>query len=72
MVVGISKNAFKGKKKISKITIKSKTITSIGKNAFKKINTKAEIVVPKASYKTYKKMLNKKAGVTKTMKIKKK
>ena len=72
MVVGISKNAFKGKKKIAKITIKSKTITSIGKNAFKKINSKAQIVVPKASYKTYKKMLNKKAGITKTMKIKKK
>ena len=72
MVVGISKNAFKGQKKIEKITIKSKTITSIGKNAFKKINAKAAIVVPKASFKTYKKMLNKKAGVTKTMTIKKK
>ena len=71
-VTAIEKNAFNGKKKLKKITIKSKDITSIGKNAFKKINAKAKFFVPKAKFKAYKKMLNKKAGVTKKMKIKKK
>ena len=71
-VTAIEKNAFKGKKKLSKITIKSKDITSIGKNAFKNINAKAKFFVPKAKFKAYKKMLGKKAGVTKKMVIKKK
>ncbi len=72
-VVKINKNAFKKQYKLKKITIKATGIKSIGKNAFKSINSKATLTVPKKSYSQYKKMLTKKTGfVKKTMKIKKK
>ncbi len=70
-VVKINKNAFKGKSKIKKITIKSTYITSVGKNAIKGINKKATIKVPKSKLKTYKKLFKKSTGYLKTMKIKK-
>ena len=49
-------------------TIKSKKITSFGQNAFKGINSKAKIKVPKSKYKKYKKMI-KKAKTPKKVKI---
>lgn len=72
-VVKISQKAFYKKSKIKNVVIKATGITSIGKNAFKGINSKATITVPKAKYAKYKKMLTKKTGfVKKTMKLKKK
>lgn len=70
-VVKINKNAFKGKSKIKKITIKSTYITSVGKNAIKGINKKATIKVPKSKLKDYKKLFKSSTGYKKTMKIKK-
>jgi len=69
-VVGVYKNAFKGQKNLKKIVVKSKNIITVGKNAFKNINMKAKFFVPKSCFKKYKKLFNKKAGVTKSMKIK--
>lgn len=71
-VVKFGSKAFYKKSKIKKITIKSKNITSFGKNAFKGINKKAVFKVPKSKYKNYKKLLTSKTGFAKkTMKIKK-
>lgn len=70
-IVKINKNAFKGKSKIKKITIKSTDITSIGKNAIKGIDKNATIKVPKSKLKDYKKLFKKSTGYKKTMKIKK-
>lgn len=70
-VVKINKNAFRGKSKIKKITIKSTEITSIGKNAIKGINKNATIKVPKSKIKDYKKLFKSSTGYKKTMKIKK-
>ncbi len=72
-VVKINKKAFYKKSKIKNVVIKATGITSIGKNAFKGINPKATITVPKAKYAKYKKMLTAKTGFAKkTMKLKKK
>lgn len=64
----INKNAFKGCKKLKKITIQTTGLTksSIGKNAFKNINAKAAIKVPRTKLKKYKKYL-KAAGAAKTV-----
>ena len=71
-VVKINSKAFYKKSKLKKITIQSTTITSIGKNAFKGINKKAVIKVPKSKYSKYKKLLTSKTGFAKkTMKVKK-
>lgn len=69
-VTGISANAFKNNKSLKKITVKSKTIKSVGKNAFKGINKKAVIKVPSSKLKAYKKLFAGK-GQAKTVKIKK-
>lgn len=58
-VTGISKNAFKGAKKLKKITIKSTEIKSMGKNAFAKISPKAKIKVPSKKLALYKKLIKK-------------
>lgn len=58
-VTGISKNAFKGAKKLKKITIKSTEIKSMGKNAFAKISPKAKIKVPSKKLASYKKLIKK-------------
>ena len=68
-VTKINKNAFKGCKKLKKVTIKAKSLKSIGKNAFKGIAKKAVIKVPKAKKKAYKKLL-KKAKIAKTVRVK--
>lgn len=67
-VTAIRAGAFKNCKKLKKITIKSKSLTKVGKNAFKGINKKCKIKVPKKSYKKYKKLLKKK-GQSKKVKI---
>ncbi len=70
-VVKIEKNAFKNKKKLKKITIKSTYLTSVGKNAIKGIDKKATIKVPKSKLPAYKKLFKASTGYKKTMKIKK-
>lgn len=71
-VTSIAKNAFKGCKKLKKVTIKAAKLKSIGKNAFKGIYKKATFKVPKKYLKKYKKLIQKKkTGFVKTMKVKK-
>ncbi len=71
-VVKINSKAFYKKSKVRKVTIQSKYLTSIGKDAFKGINKKAVFKVPNSKYKAYKKMLTAKTGfLKKTMKVKK-
>ncbi len=53
------------------ITFKGKKLKKIGKQAFKNIAKKAVFKTPKSKLKAYKKLLNKKAGVKKTMMVKK-
>lgn len=70
-VTSIAKNAFKGCKKLKKVTIKATKLKSIGKNAFKGIYKKATFKVPKKQLKKYKKLIKKKkTGFKKTMKVK--
>ena len=70
-VTAIGDNAFKGYKKLKTITIESKNLKSVGKDAVKNIHKKATIKVPKDKIKEYKKLFNKKTGFTSKMKIKK-
>lgn len=70
-VTVIGDNAFKGYKKLKTITIESKNLKSVGKDAIKNIHKKATIKVPKDKVKEYKKLFNKKTGFTSKMKIKK-
>lgn len=70
-VTAIGDNAFKGYKKLKTITIESKNIKSVGKDAVKNIHKKATIKVPKDKVKAYKKLFDKKTGFTSKMKIKK-
>ena len=60
----IGASAFSGNKALKKITVQSKVIKTIGKNAFKGINSKAVIKVPKAKLKAYKKTFAKKGQAT--------
>ena len=72
-VTGIAKNAFKNCKSLKKITIKTKTLKKVGKNAIKGIYKKAKIICPKNKkvyIKKYKKLFKKNTGYRKTMKIK--
>lgn len=64
-VVSIGKKAFMGSKDLTKITVKSKVLKSVGKNALKGINKKAVIKVPKSKYKKYKKLFGKKVKLQK-------
>lgn len=67
----IGANAFSGCTSLKNVVIQSKSLSTIGKNAFKGIQKKAVFTVPKAKYKAYKKLLSSKTGYKKTMKIKK-
>lgn len=60
----IGKNAFYGCKNLKNVTIKTTLLTkkTVGKNAFKGINAKAKVKVPKKKLKAYKTIL-KKAGI---------
>lgn len=71
-VTGIGKQAFAGCKKLKSITIKTKKLTdkTVGAKAFKGINSKATIKVPKKVLNSYKKILKKK-GIDSKVKIKK-
>ncbi|MDE5863646.1 MAG: leucine-rich repeat domain-containing protein, partial [Lachnospiraceae bacterium] len=68
----IGKEAFSNCKKLNKITVKSKVVTKVNKNAFKGINKKATIKLPKMTKKKLKKYKKKFAnkGQAKTVKIK--
>lgn len=70
-ITAIGDNAFKGYKKLKTITIESKNLKSVGKDAIKNIHKKATIKVPKDKVKAYKKLFDKKTGFTSKMKIKK-
>lgn len=66
----IDKQAFYGCKKIKTITIKSTKLKTVGKDAFKKINSKATIKVPKSKLKSYKKLLKNKGQGSKVKIVK--
>lgn len=70
-ITTIGANAFAGCKNLKTVDIKSKKLKRVGKNAFKGIHKKAVFKVPAKKLKAYKKLLNSKAGIKKTMKIKK-
>ena len=59
-VTKIGSKAFYQCKQLKKITIKSKKLKTIGKNAFKGIHAKAKIKVPRGKLKTYRKLFKKK------------
>lgn len=67
----IGANAFNGCSKLKTITIKSKKMTSstISKNAFKGVSSKATIKVPKGKAKSYKTLFQKK-GLSKNVNVK--
>lgn len=67
-ITKINANTFYGCKNLKTITIKSTSLKSVGKNAFKGINAKAKIKVPKSKLKSYKKLFSKK-GQKSTVKI---
>jgi hypothetical protein len=64
--IGIS--AFYNAKNLKKITMKTTKLTTVGKNAFKKINSKATFNLPKKQLKKYKKLI--KPTAPKTVKYK--
>lgn len=68
-VTKIGAKAFYNCKVLKKITIKGTGLKSVGKNAFKGINKKATIKVPKKKLKAYKKILKSK-GQKSSVKIK--
>lgn len=61
----IGAQAFYGAKKLKKITIKTKSLTSVGAGAFKGVTKKITVKVPAGKKKTYKKLLKKKGLPTK-------
>lgn len=69
-VTTIGKNAFYGDKKLKTITITSKSLKAVGKNAIKGIDKKAQIKVPKSKRSKYKKLFKKSTGYVSTMKLK--
>ncbi len=69
-VTTIGASTFYGCSKLKTITIKSKILKKVGKNAIKGINKKAVIKVPKAKRSRYKKLFNAASGFKKPMVIK--
>lgn len=67
----INKQAFSNCKKLKKITIKTKSLTkkSVATKAFKGVNPKVTIKVPKAKVKAYQKLFRAK-GLSKSAKVK--
>ena len=65
----IPANAFKGCKNLKTVMIKGTQLKKIGKNAFKGIHKKAVFQVPKSKKAAYKKLLTKKTGYKRSMKI---
>lgn len=70
-ITSIGANAFSGCKALKNIVVKSTKLKTVGKNAFKGIQKKAVFKVPAKKLKVYKKLFGSKAGIEKTMKIKK-
>lgn len=70
-VTKIGANAFNGAKKLKLVIFKAAKTPKLEKNVFKGIYKKAVFKTPKKSFKKYKKVLNKKTGVTAKMQIKK-
>lgn len=70
-ITSIGANAFSGCKSLKNVTVKAAKLKTVGKNAFKGIHKKAVFKVPAKKLKAYKKLFNSKAGIKKTMKIKK-
>ena len=60
-VTSIGSKAFYKCSKLKSITIKSKSMKSVGKNAFKGISKNVKVTVPKSKYNAYRKLF-KKAG----------
>lgn len=69
-VTKIGKKAFFRAKKLKKVKIKSIKITSVGSKAFQGIQAKAAFQVPKKKRADYRKLFSKRAGITRTMRIK--
>lgn len=67
-ITTIGANAFYGCRNLKTITIKSTNLKTVSKNAFKGINSKAKIKVPKSKLTKYKKLLKGK-GQKSTVKI---
>ncbi|MBO4864614.1 MAG: leucine-rich repeat protein [Eubacterium sp.] len=69
----IGKNAFYGCKNLKTVIIRTTKLKkkTVGKNAFKKINSRAKVTVPKKKYKAYKKLLKARGIKGKKQKIKK-
>ena len=69
-VKSIGKKAFYNCKKLKTITIKSTKLTkkNVGAQAFKNVNVKAKVKVPKSMVKSYKKLFVSK-GLNKKVKI---
>lgn len=70
-VTSIGSKAFYNCKKLKTVTIKSRKLKSVGKNAFKGIYKKAKVTVPKSKYKAYRKLLKKAGLSSKTVRKKK-
>lgn len=66
----IGKNAFRGCKKLKKITFLGKKVKKIGSKAFEGIAKKAKITCPKAKKKAYQKLIKKSGVNLKKSKIK--
>lgn len=69
-VTSIGAKTFYRKSKLKTITIRNKTIKSVGKNAFGKLPKKAVVKVPKAKLKTYRAMVRKAGFKGKKQKVK--
>lgn len=67
-LTSIGKEAFRGCKALKNITIKTKLLKKVGKNALKNIHSKVAIKVPSSKLKAYKKLLKGK-GQNQTVKI---
>ncbi len=68
-VLQIGNQAFQSCEKLKKISIRSKGLKKVGKNAWKGIHAKARISIPKKQPAAYKKMFRAAQGVKKSMKI---
>ncbi|WP_026671064.1 leucine-rich repeat protein [Butyrivibrio sp. AE3006] len=68
-VKSIGKSAFEKCKKLKKVKINSTVLSSLGKKAFKKNSAKLTVKLPKAQYRSYKRLF-KKAGMA-SIKLKK-
>lgn len=56
-IESVGKCAFYGCKNLSKVTVRSVVLKKVGKKAFKGIKKKAKIVLPKAKFNNYKKLI---------------